>query len=84
MPAPPRRPIDSTVIAALDYSAEHACLEVTFHTGRIYDYFLVPPSVFTALREAESVGRYFNQHIRNEYRCVEVTGKKRKGAKRKA
>jgi hypothetical protein len=64
--------IDSTVIAAVDYSADLARLEVTFHSGRVYRYFLVPASIYAALRAAPSIGAYFNQNIRNRYRCEEM------------
>lgn len=74
-----RTPMDSKLIAAVDYSPEHR-LAITFHTGRVYHYFLVPPAVYAALQAAESPGRYFNTHIRNRYPTVEVTPEKgRKG-----
>ena len=35
----------SSVIAKFDYEPEHARLTVTFTTGRIYQYDMVPPEV---------------------------------------
>lgn len=69
---PPLRPVDSSVIAAIGYESALSRLEVHFHTGRVYRYFLVPQSVYDELVEAESVGRYFNRNVRNRYRAEEV------------
>jgi hypothetical protein len=60
----------STVIANLNYDPDSARLSVWFRpSGRRYDYCDVPPEVYEALRHSGSKGRFFNRHIRNEYRC---------------
>ena len=64
----------STVIRAFDYDAERNELTVTFVTGRIYLYALVPPDVAAAMRSALSKGTYFNREIRNRYPARELTG----------
>ena len=63
----------SSVIAKIDYEPEHARLTVTFTTGRIYRYFLVPPNVAAAFQAALSKGTFFNTHIRDRYTFHEVT-----------
>lgn len=63
----------SSVIQAIDYEREHSRLTVTFTTGRIYEYYMVPPSVVAAFRSALSKGTFFNSKIRNRYVCREVT-----------
>lgn len=68
-----REPVDSSVIKTLGYNDATHLLEVEFQTGRIYQYFLVPSAVHTALMRAKSIGEYFNHRIRNRYRYVEVT-----------
>jgi hypothetical protein len=55
------------------YEAEHARLTVSFTTGRVYQYFLVPPDVAAAFRMAFSKGTYFNARIRDHYTFREVT-----------
>jgi hypothetical protein len=35
--------------------------------GRVYRYFVVPRSVFDALLSADSVGRFFQENIRDVY-----------------
>lgn len=62
-----RTPVRSTVIAAVGYDPETALLEIEFRSGDVYRYFAVPPSVHTALLEAESPGAYFNTHVSDRY-----------------
>ncbi len=63
----------SSVIAKLDYEAEHARLTVTFTTGRIYQYFLVPREVAASFQAASSKGTFFNSRIRDRYAVREIT-----------
>ncbi len=63
----------SSVVKSIVYENEHSRLTVTFVSGRVYEYYLVPPSVAEAFRVARSKGTYFNQHIRDRYTCREKT-----------
>jgi hypothetical protein len=65
----------SSVIAKFDYEPEHARLTVTFTTGRIYQYFMVPPTVAADFQRAFSKGTFFNRHIRDHYACREILPK---------
>ena len=47
-------------------------LELEFQNGGVYHYFEVPEAIYTELMSASSKGRYFNQNIRNVYRCKRV------------
>ena len=67
-----RRPVDSSVIAAIGYDESSAILEIVFHTGRTYHYFRVPPAAHAKLLRAKSIGGYFNRRIRPRYRGVEI------------
>jgi hypothetical protein len=69
---PARERVKSSVIAAVTYDEPQHVLQVEFHTGRIYDYLAVPRRVYQAMLDAESVGQYFNQVIRTNYRSVLV------------
>lgn len=62
-----RTPVRSTVIAAVGYDSETALLEIEFRSGDVYRYFAVPPSVHTALLDADSPGAYFNRHVSDKY-----------------
>ena len=65
----------STVIADFEYDAAQAQLTVTFTTGRIYRYFLVPPNCVAEFQAAFSKGTFFNKHIRDKYPCREITSR---------
>ena len=68
-----RRAVNSSVLQTLGYDDHDNVLEVEFHTGRVYQYFGVPPAIYNDLLHAPSLGEFFNRQIRNEYRFVEVT-----------
>jgi hypothetical protein len=68
-----RRPVESSVIASVGYDGDERILEIEFHAGRVYRYFLVPRATFDLLMAADSIGNYFNRAIRPRYRGVEVT-----------
>ena len=63
----------STVIRRFAYDPAAKALDVTFVTGRRYRYAGVPAAEVEAMRAAFSKGRYFNAHIRDCYRFVELT-----------
>jgi len=63
----------STVIRDFSYNVATRQLVVTFVTGRVYAYAGVPPDVHNAFRASGSKGRFFNQEIRDNYDCREIT-----------
>jgi hypothetical protein len=63
-----REQVTSSTVASLGYDAGTMTLEVEFVTGFVYQYFDVPEFEYQNLVTAESIGRYFNQNIRNSYR----------------
>ena len=62
----------SSVVQNFSYDNEHSRLTVTFVSGRVYEYYLVPPSVAAGLRTSRSKGIYFNKFIRDRYHCRET------------
>jgi hypothetical protein len=60
-------PVASSVIASIGYDAAEKTLEVTFHSGRTYQYLGVPAYTHQSLLAADSIGRYFNKRIRDKY-----------------
>ena len=59
--------VESTAIAAVGYDGYH--LFVQFHTSdKVYDHPGVPPSVYVGLMNADSMGAYYNAHIRGRYK----------------
>lgn len=63
----------SSAVKTIAYDNVHSRLTVTFVSGRVYEYYLVPPSVAHAFTSARSKGTYFNKHIRDNYACREKT-----------
>jgi len=61
--------IESKLLSALAYDAEHSMLYLRFRdSGDVYRYFEFPPEQYTHFLAAESRGRYFLIHIRNQFR----------------
>jgi hypothetical protein len=67
-----RQVVDSSELRSVGYKMESAVLEAEFRSGEVYDYFDVPAQVVVELLGAESIGRYFNAHIRSQYRFKKV------------
>ena len=63
----------SSVITNIEYEPELARLTVTFTTGRIYEYFMVPSDVAASFQAASSKGTFFNLMIRDRFAFREVT-----------
>jgi hypothetical protein len=71
--------VESSVIARIGYNASSATLHVEFKSGRLYQYFNVPVRVYESLKNAASVGSYFNNRIRPKYECAEIVFDRRVG-----
>lgn len=67
-----RESVESSNIASIGYDAGGRILEVEFHDGGVYDYFDVPPEVFTDFMAASSKGQYFHRHIKDVYQYERV------------
>jgi len=63
----------SSVISSFTYDPERRRLVVTFVTGRIYEYDEVPTGIAANFRASFSKGVFFNEQIRDEFRCREIT-----------
>lgn len=59
--------VNSSSIRAVDYRGD--TLFVQFHTSdTVYTHHGVPYEVYAGLMQAESMGAYYNRHIRGRYR----------------
>jgi hypothetical protein len=67
MPLPPMTPVESSSLAAVGFDGSVNELYVSFRNGTVYRYFQVPGSVHRALLAAPSLGRYFNETVRDRY-----------------
>lgn len=63
----------STVVSSIDYEIVHSRLTVTFTTGRVYEYYMVPAAIASAFKNAVSKGTFFNKRIRGTYVCREIS-----------
>ncbi|WEX77240.1 KTSC domain-containing protein [Sinorhizobium numidicum] len=60
--------LESSVIRRVKYDIPHRTLSIWFVGRRgAYRYYDVPKRVYEELTEADSPGRYFNEHIRDRY-----------------
>lgn len=63
-----RTPVISSHVASVGYDPSTMTLEVEFLSGRVYQYFDVPESLYQGLMSASSVGKFLNQNIKGFYR----------------
>ena len=61
------RPLESKLLAAAAYLAPRRLLYLRFHSGDVYRYFTFPTEQYRDFLDAESQGRYFLAHIRNQF-----------------
>jgi len=59
--------VESTTLATVGYDENLKRLQLEFCSRAVYLYFGVPASVYEALLNASSKGRYFNGTIRGRY-----------------
>ena len=64
--------LNSTALTWICYLSEQRILQVGLRNGKNYDYFDVPLCTYRAFLAAASKGRYYNSHIRNEFRFQKV------------
>lgn len=60
-----RTKVESSNIASVGY--ENNIMEIEFNSGAIYQYENVPIRVYEVMMKADSVGKYFNAHIKSKY-----------------
>lgn len=64
---------DSTCFSAIGWDSGTGTLVVTFRdSGASYAYDEVPKSVWTELKNADSMGGYYNKNIKGYYDCVKL------------
>ena len=59
---------ESSVLHSASYDKVMNRLTVTFKSGRSYDFFDVPPSIWEEFKKAESKGRFFTQNIKGKFK----------------
>lgn len=68
---------ESSVISDVEYWPKVKELFIHFKkTDKTYAYQNVPRNIYNDLRDSESRGKYFNQHIKTKFKYVDVSDKK--------
>ena len=62
-----RQIVASSNLRSVGYDEATHTLEIEFQNGRVYRYLEVPREVYEGLMKADSLGRYFNEYIRDDY-----------------
>ena len=57
----------STAIKDFDYDADKQTLRVVFGNGSVYKYSEVPESIYREMKQASSIGQYFNSQVRDKF-----------------
>ena len=57
--------VKSSAIKAFGHEEDRLDLTVLFESGKMYIYHPVSKHFFAKIREAESAGKFFNKHIKN-------------------
>ncbi|HXJ39108.1 MAG TPA: KTSC domain-containing protein [Bryobacteraceae bacterium] len=60
--------LESKLLASSAYDAKKHTLYLRFRSGEVYRYFEFPHEQYREFLDAESRGRYFLHHIRNQFR----------------
>lgn len=61
---------NSSMIAAHNYDPDTKVLHIRFRGGQVYSYADVPPDVAAGMSEADSVGRYYHQAIKDKFSAL--------------
>ena len=67
-----RHKVDSSEFRSVGYHLPTSTLETEYQSGDIYRYFKVPARLVLEMLQADSIGRYFNTHIRPKFRYKKV------------
>jgi hypothetical protein len=64
--------VDSSSLRSVGYDAATSTLEVEFRNGSVYQYTNVPSELWTRFRHAESIGRFFQENVRDQFETMRV------------
>lgn len=67
--------VESSNIEAIDYSKSNRVLKIWFKNGSLYKYNDVNLQTYKQLKEATSVGKFYNNVIKGKFRGEKLKGK---------
>lgn len=68
-----RKPVNSSNLVSVGYDSKTLTLEVEFHSGNVYKYQPVTEHAYKEMMNADSMGAFFHQHIKNN---ADITAEK--------
>lgn len=72
-----RTDVDSSMLVSIGYDEKKKILEVEFTSGGVYEYYDVEKVIYDELMNADSLGHYFINNIRDDYDYSPIGKKKR-------
>ena len=64
--------VDSSSLRSVGYDAATLILEVEFRNGSVYRYLNVPTELWASFRRAPSLGKFFQDHVRDKFETMRV------------
>jgi hypothetical protein len=64
--------VDSSMINKYVYNFATGTLKVEFTGGALYEYANVDPELYDNLCKAESIGKFFNEQIKNNFEHTQL------------
>ncbi len=71
-----RTPVTSTTLRSVGYNEKDKILQLEFTSGEVYEYDKVPISTYKKLMKAGSLGRFFNDEIKDIYTFCQLKRKR--------
>ena len=68
-----RQVVQSSSLLSIGYDRTTATLEVEFANGGVYRYAGVPPELWSAFRQSESKGKFFQDNVRDIFATTRVS-----------
>lgn len=71
--------VESSNIKAIGHSKDTSVLKVQFKNGSEYTYYPIPRGLYKAIKNAESVGKTFNEIVRGNKKLEVIKTKSKDG-----
>jgi hypothetical protein len=68
-----RQVVESSSLRSIGYDRATSTLEVEFANGGVYRYAGVPAELWSAFRQADSKGKFFQDHVRDVFTTTRVS-----------
>lgn len=64
--------VKSSSLRSVGYDRDAGTLELEWKGGSVYQYFMVPGSVYDELMQAASLGAFVNDRIKPSFPCAQL------------